>query len=111
MAYKTWASGDVLTASDLNSFVVKTQSLYKVQAGTTAYTISSAAAANFTVTYGPTFATVIAFLITVKSSANVDLVGTQNGSPGLSTCSVRLAEKSGISGTYSGDIHWLVIGT
>ena len=116
LTFKTWASGDILTAADLNGFVAKSPSLYKLVAGQTAYTISAGGnSTTVTCSYNFTFATLIAFIIGgIESNSSIDLVGTLNGSPGLSSASVRIAEKDGtaIAGGVSGrNVHWIAIGT
>ena len=116
MAFKTWASGDILTAADLNGTVMKCQSLYKVVAGQTGYTITAnTSSTTQSVSYGVTFSTLIAFIIGgIESNSSIDLVGTLNGAPGLSTASVRIVEKDGnniVAGVSGRNIHWIAIGT
>jgi hypothetical protein len=111
MAFKIWNSGDILTASDLNSFVVKCQSTYKQIAGQTAFSLSSASSVIITVSYGFTFATIVAFVGWVQSGSNIDLISTGNGAPGLSSAGVRICTPGLTSTTISSQYHWIVIGT
>lgn len=111
MAFKTWASGDILTAADLNGTVVKCQSLYKVVAGQTAFSLSSQNGTAVTVTYGVTFSTIIAVILSAQSSSSVPIVAYMNGAPGLSTASCRADVSNLSSQSCSGAIHWWAIGT
>jgi|SRR6266496_3750386 len=111
MAFKTWASGDVLTAADLNAFVVKCQSLYKVVAGQTAYTITATNGVGITVTYGVTFTTIIALLLTPRSNSAIPLIAYMNGAPGLSTAAARVETPGGGNTSVTGEVHWIAIGT
>ena len=111
-SFHTWAAADILTASDLNTFVAKVPSLYKVIAGKTAYSISASNSTTITVSYGFTYSTLIAGPIcTVRSGSNIGLLATLMGAPGLSSASVYVSTPGGGTTTISGDVHWIVIGT
>lgn len=111
MAFKTWASGDILTASDLNAFVVKCQSLYKMVVGTTPYSISATNSTTVTVSYGVTFTTILAVISTIRSGSNIGLLATLMGAPGVSSAAVYVSTPGGGNTTISGDIHWMAVGT
>lgn len=116
MAFKTWASGDVLTASDLNTFVAKSPSLMKIQAGTVSVTMTSVVTATSAVTFPVAF-----------SGAPVVIVGTQyntsggtqfvagvdstTGDPTTTGFTVRTTFVSGSSNTVTAKCWWVAIGT
>jgi len=116
MAFKTWASGDVLTASDLNTFVAKSPSLMKIQAGTVSVTMTSVVTATSAVTFPVAF-----------SGAPVVIVGTQyntsggtqfvagvdstTGGPTTTGFTVRTTFVSGSSNTVTAKCWWVAIGT
>lgn len=112
----TFNSGDVLTASDMmNNLVQRAGSgtpAYKILAGTTAYSLSSASAVNVTADYSAaSFSAIIAVILTVQSGSSIDLIADLNGAPGTSSASVRIVQKDGANTTISSNLHWLAIGT
>jgi len=98
-------------AADIRGLVVVGATGWKVKAGKTAYTMTAQSGIDVTVTYGTTFATVVALLLTVKSDSNIPLISYMNGAPGLSSAGTRVETKGGGNTTQSGDLHWIVIGT
>lgn len=83
----------------------------KLKAGTTAYSIVAAAGVSITITYGFTFATLIALVASVKSDSNIPLITYLNGAPTLSSAGARVETKGGGNTTNAGDVHWIAIGT
>lgn len=110
MAFKTWATGDVLTAADLNT-LAKAPGTFKIKAGTTAYSLSTESQKQITVTYGETFSTILAFIPAVKSSASDGLVCMMDGDPGTTSAVVLVYKPGGGNTTRAGNIHWIVVGT
>jgi hypothetical protein len=108
----TTAWGDSV-ANQLNtSPITLNVGAVKLLAGQTAYSISATNGVAVTVTYGVTFSSLIAFLVSVESGANVPLITYANTTPGLSSCSsVRVEHPTGATVTRSGNVHWLAIGT
>lgn len=93
------------------AFLPQVPSNYQMIAGQSAYTFSALNASNVTVTYGYTFTSIIAVLLSVQTAANNDIVSALNGAPGVTTAAVRLAQKDAIAISTTGFVHWLVIGT
>lgn len=82
----------------------------RIVTGQTAYSISAANGVAITVTYGFTFSSLKALLLTVKSDSNIPLVAYMNGVPGVSSAAVRVETPGGGTTTQSGVVHWLAIG-
>jgi hypothetical protein len=111
---KTFNAGDVLTAADLNTNMIQpgtSSTGTRIVAGQTAYTISAVNGVQITISYGMTFSSLTALLLSVKSGSNIPLVAYHNGAPGNSSAAVRVETPGGGTTTVSGFIHWLAIGT
>lgn len=115
MAFKTWASGDVLTASDLNTFVAKSPSLMKIQSGTVSVTMTSVVTQTASVTFPLSFASAPVVVVGTQYNTSggtqfVAGVDSTTGDPTTTGFTVRTTFVSGSSNTTTAKCWWIAIG-
>lgn len=113
---KTFTSGDVLTAADLNNNVVQRGGVgtpgFKVFAGTTAYSMAAVTATTISCDYtAASLSTLIAFTCTATAGSSNRIDTTINGNPTTTTASVIVRQSENVAASTSGNCHWVVFGT
>jgi hypothetical protein len=110
---KTFNSGDVLSASDLNTNMVQPGTAgtgVRIVAGTTSFTMSAEISKQVTVSYGFTFSAAPTVVGTVRTNSNIPLICFHNGAPGVSSATMAVWDSNNNAETGSFAIHWVAIG-
>lgn len=110
---KDFASGEVLTSSDLDTYMMQpgtTGTGTRAVSGTTNVSFSASSSASGTITYGFTFGGTPRVIATVQIGSNFDVAINLTGTPGASSVGVRLFQVGGTAITGTATVNWLAIG-
>lgn len=113
---KTYVTGAVLTAADLNNNVVQRAGSgtpgYKILAGTTAYSMSAVTATTVSCDYSAaSFSAIVSFTATATAGSSNRIDVTLNGNPGTSSASVIVRQSENVNASTSGNVNWIAVGT